>query len=301
MKPLDELILPSFAKINLVLRVLNRRRDGYHALETVFQTIGLHDVLTFRFFRSSRLHLVLDMGDSSIPADSLNLIWKACHVFDEEYPIRCKIEIEARKLIPSESGLGGGSSNGAVTLIALSRFLGWPLNRRKLISLARKLGSDIPFFLFGGTALGEGRGDRITQLEDWPSLHTLIVCPEVGCSTAEVYRKLDESGFQKKRSFLNYQRPKSIKQLAARIENDLEPVVLALYPELNAIKKKLHELGAVTAALTGSGSAIFGLFRNKEELEQASHHFSESYRTRFVSHDEYAGVTGSIDTKLEFH
>jgi len=290
MKPLDELILPSFAKINLALRVLNRRRDGYHALQTIFQTIGLHDVLTFRFFKSSRLHLVLDMGDSAIPADSLNLIWKACHVFNEEYPVRCKIEIEVRKQIPSETGLGGGSSNAAITLIALSRFLGWPLNRKKLVSLARKLGSDVPFFLYGGTALGQGRGDRITQIKDWPSLHTLIVCPDVRCSTAEVYRKLDESGFQKKRDSLKYQRPKSTKQLAARIENDLEPVVFALYPELSLIKQKLYELGAVTAAMTGSGSAVFGLFEKSAEFEQASHHFPECYHTRFVSHAEYAGL-----------
>ena len=136
MKPLVELTLPSFAKINLVLRVLNRRRDGYHSLETIFQTIGLHDVLTFRFFKSSRLHLVLDMGDNAIPADSLNLIWKACHMFNEEHPVGCKIEIEARKQIPAQSGLGGGSSNAAVTMIALSRFLGWPLNRRELGMLA---------------------------------------------------------------------------------------------------------------------------------------------------------------------
>ncbi len=292
MKPLAELTLPSFAKINLVLRVLNRRRDGYHSLETIFQTIGLHDVLTFRFFKSSRLHMVLDMGDSAVPADSLNLIWKACHVFNEEHPVRCKIEIAVRKQIPAESGLGGGSSNAAVTMIALSRFLGWPLNRRKLGTLARKLGADVPFFLHGGTALGRGRGDRITQMEDWPSLHTLIVCPDVRCSTAEVYRKVDDAGFQKKRSFLNYQRPKSTKQLAARIENDLEPVVFALYPELSSIKQNLYEFGAVAASMTGSGSTIFGLFTNEADLERASRQFPESSRTRFVSAAEYTALLG---------
>lgn len=213
-------------------------------------------------------------------------------MFNEEHPVRCKIEIEARKQIPAETGMGGGSSNAAVTLTALSRFLGWPLNPKRLVSLARKLGSDVPFFLYGGTALGKGRGDRITQIKDWPSLHTLIVCPDVRCSTAEVYRKLDDSGFQKKRSSLKYQRPKSIQQFAARIENDLEPVAFAMYPELSTIKQKLYELGAVAVAMTGSGSAVYGLFENSAALDAASHHFPECYRTRFVSHAEYTGVTG---------
>ena len=191
---MSELVVPSFAKINLVLRVTGRRRDGYHTLESIFQTIDLHDTLTFRFSESNHFHVALDVQNSDLPADGTNLIYKACKAFHDLHPLRHRVEVTIEKRIPVESGLGGGSSNAASTLIALSRFYGWPLDRRSLSRVAAQLGADVPFFLYGGTALGTGAGDRIKPFPDWwPGTEVLLALPGVTCSTGVIFRMFDEA------------------------------------------------------------------------------------------------------------
>lgn len=286
-----ELILSSFAKINLLLHVVNKRKDGYHNLQTIFQTIDLHDRLTFRFRKGKRFHLVLDVGDSRIPADNANLVYKACHAFHEMYPIERRIEVTFDKRIPVESGLGGGSSNAAVTLMALSYHFNWPLTRRQLLTIARGIGADVPFFFYGGTALATGRGDRVHPLADAPSREVLLVYPEVRCPTKLIYDKYDEMHLlTPRRNFIKIhldQRPESLKDLDSRIENDLEQVVFTLYPELDSIKSRLLEAGAVAAALSGSGSTVYGLFRSADDLKKATPHFPSAMRSRFLTRTEY--------------
>ncbi len=286
---MDELTVPSFAKINLVLRVLGRRPDGYHELETIFQTISLHDTLRFRFRPSGSFGLSLEADSPEVPLDQRNLVYKSCLAFHERFPLRCSIEITLQKRIPVESGLGGGSSNAACTLLALSRYCGEPSDTQALVEIAGRLGADVPFFLHGGTALGTGRGDVVEQLSDTPPLPVLIVRPPVSCSTAEIYRKYDEAGLltAPRNSIKILVRPESLSDLYSHIENDLEKVVFSLYPEFDSIKKRLLDTGAAAAALSGSGSALFGLFRTAEDIEKASHNFPESYQCRFVSRDEY--------------
>jgi 4-diphosphocytidyl-2-C-methyl-D-erythritol kinase len=288
---MNELVLPSFAKINLVLRVTGKRRDGYHNLETVFQTVDLHDTLTFRFEPSSHFYLVLDVGRSEIPPDSSNLIYKAAHLFQEAHPVPVRMEVSIEKRIPLQAGLGGGSSNAAVTLIALSRYFNWPLKRTKLLQLARELGADVPFFLTGGTAFGSMRGDRIKKLPDWPSQNLLLVHSALSCSTPAIFRTFDDAGLltQKHDSIkiLFDHRPESLRDLVSLIKNDLEQVVFALYPELDSIKKKIAGTGAVTVSLTGSGSSLFGIYDSAEGLEQAAKQFPFCNRARFVARKEY--------------
>ena len=288
---MDQLLLPSFAKINLILRVLGKRRDGCHTLETVFQTVDLHDDLTFRFLPSDHFHLVLNVGDSDIPPDSSNLIYRACHLFHDAYPFSGRVEVDIVKRIPLQAGLGGGSSNAATTLIALSRHFGWPLSRAKLLTLARKVGSDVPFFLYGGTALGTGRGEKIRQLLDWPGFPVLLVHSDYPCSTPVVYRAFDDANLltQSRDSIKIHfdQRPESLRELVSLIENDLGQVVFALNPELDSIKKQLAETGAVTVSVTGSGSTLFALFDSAEDREKAIARFSHCTPSRFVSRAEY--------------
>ena len=284
--------LPSFAKVNLILHVVNRRRDGYHTLETLFQTLDLHDTLAFRFAPSHHFHVALDVQDSSIPSDGTNLIYKACRSFHELHPLKHRVEVSIEKKIPVESGLGGGSSNAAVTLIALSRLYGWPLGRRSLLSIARKLGADVPFFLYGGTALGTGRGDQISPLPDlFTETAVLLALPGVTCSTAVIYRKYDEAGLltagRNSIKILLDQRPESLRDFVSHFENDLEKVVFALYPELDSTKKRLVEQGAAAALLTGSGSALFGLFEEAADRDRASGAFPANVSTRFLSRREY--------------
>ena len=286
-----ELVIPSFAKINLNLRVTGRRRDGFHNLETTFQTVDLHDTLTFRFEPSTHFHLILDLGQSEIPPDSSNLIYKAAHLFHEtvQKPVRMEVSIEKR--IPLQAGLGGGSSNAAVTLIALSRYWGWPLKRAQLLQLARRLGADVPFFFTGGTAFGLNRGDRIKKLPDWPPPNLLLVHSDLPCSTPAIFQAFDDAGLLTQLDdsikILFDQRPESLRDLVSLIKNDLARVVFALYPELDSTKKKIAETGAVTVSLTGSGSTLFAIYNSAEDLEQAAKQFPFCHRARFVGREEY--------------
>jgi 4-diphosphocytidyl-2-C-methyl-D-erythritol kinase len=288
---MDELLLPSYAKLNLILRVLGKRRDGYHMLETVFQTVDLHDDLTLRFLPSDHFHLVLNVGESDIPPDSSNLIYRACHLFHAAYPFSGRVEVDIVKRIPLQAGLGGGSSNAATMLIALSRHFGWPLSRAKLLALARKLGSDVPFFLHGGTAFGTGRGEKIRQLPDWSAFPVLLVHSNYPSSTPVVYRAFDDANLltQSRDSIKIHfdQRPESLRELVSLIENDLAQVVFALNPELDSIKKQLAETGAVTVSLTGSGSTLFALYDSAEDRERAIAKFSHCTPARFVGQAEY--------------
>jgi 4-diphosphocytidyl-2-C-methyl-D-erythritol kinase len=288
---MDQLLLPSYAKINLILRVLGKRRDGYHTLETVFQTVDLHDELTLRFLPSDHFHLVLNVGESDIPPDSSNLIYRACHLFQDAYSFSERVEVDIVKRIPLQAGLGGGSSNAATMLIGLSRRFGWPLSQAKLRTLARKLGSDVPFFLYGGTALGTGRGEKIRQLPDWSAFPVLLVHSNYPSSTPVVYRAFDDANLltQSRDSIKIHfdQRPESLRELVTLIENDLEQVVFALNPELVSIKKQLAETGAVAVSLTGSGSTLFALYDSVEDREKAIVRFSHCTPTRFVTKAEY--------------
>ena len=289
-------ILPSFAKINLILHVTGRHADGYHSLETLFQTIELHDELEFRFSKSESFQVILESSESGLANDSSNLIYKACEAFHQAYPVQLKIEVKIKKRIPIGGGLGGGSSNAAVTLVALSRFLDWPLTKDHLIDLGKNLGADAPFFLFGGSAIGSERGDQITQLPDLESADVLLICPAFSCSTAEVYRKFDEQSLLTLRAnsikILPDQRPESLRGLVSQFENDLEKVVFVLYPELDSIKKRLTEQGAIAAALTGSGSAVFGLFDDENSRDKAAEHFPGSIKTRFITKADYQLALG---------
>jgi 4-diphosphocytidyl-2-C-methyl-D-erythritol kinase len=242
--------------------------------------------------------VALDVQDSPIPSDGANLIYKACKAFHEVHPLRHRIEVSISKRIPVESGLGGGSSNAATTLIALCRLYEWTVPRESLLKIARSLGADVPFFLYGGTAIGTGRGDRISPRPDaWPSTPVLLVLPGVTCSTAVIYRKFDEvphslTATWNSIKILLDQRPESLRDFVSQFENDLERVVFALHPELDSTKKRLKDNGAVAALLTGSGSALFGLFEDAGDRDRAAVVFPGSVATRFVGRKEYRDRLG---------
>lgn len=257
----------------------------------MFQTIDHHDQLSFSFHPSGNFDIAIDMQSNKVPADKSNLIYKACSAFHSLYPLQHRIEVTVKKRIPVESGLGGGSSNAAATLIALSRFYNWPLNFAELASVAASLGSDVPFFLHGGTAIGAGKGDLITPIDDLRDTQVLLVIPQVSCSTADIYRKFDMSGSLtaegKSTKIRDDLRPESSRDFVSLIENDLEQVVFAQYPEIDSIKKGLIERGAISAALTGSGSAVFGLFLNAGDRDRAGSEIPGSICTRFFKRSEY--------------
>ncbi|MBC7933228.1 MAG: 4-(cytidine 5'-diphospho)-2-C-methyl-D-erythritol kinase [Rubrivivax sp.] len=267
----DKLTLPAFAKINLGLRVKGRRVDGYHEISTVFQTITLHDSLTFELMPAESVEL--NCSDPDIPTDESNLVVRAAVALCARFGVRCGVRVELEKRIPAGGGLGGGSSDAAVTLIALAHLWNIETDKRELEEIGAPLGADVPFFLTGGTALGMGTGTDILSLEDAPKMHLAVAMPGVHVSTAEAYKRLNAPALTKAEGVANLSVSRTEADFSGFIcgvtRNDFEAVVFGLYPEIERARDVLKGLGAHRALLSGSGSSVFGVFDSKEEVERA--------------------------------
>jgi 4-diphosphocytidyl-2-C-methyl-D-erythritol kinase len=257
------------AKVNLDLRVLGVRADGYHELRTVFQTIELHDTLVCA---DKPGPFTIKCRVPQVPLDATNLIWKAASALWTALGRPGSVAdtvIQIDKKIPIEAGLGGGSADAAAALTALARLWGGaPMTL--LREVGATIGADVPFFLSGGTALGLGRGEEIYPLVDLPLHFVVIVRPPFGVSTAEAYAWYDEdraAGLRENRELQLL--PVPWPSRAAQMINDLEPPVMRRHQEIGAFKQQLRDLGATAAAMSGSGSAIFGLFRSRSAAERA--------------------------------
>jgi 4-diphosphocytidyl-2-C-methyl-D-erythritol kinase len=253
----------SFAKINLGIEVLRKREDSYHDIKTLFQAIDLFDVLDFR--PAAEGAIKLNGNDQTIPWDERNLIFQAAYLLKQKYPIGGGVEINVVKNIPAGKGLGGGSSNAAMTLYALNELWDLALSKEKLQQLAANLGADVPYFLEGGLCLGEARGDKVTALPDLPRLYCALALPSFPISTAAIYGhlRLTSEGKESKINQFLAQREFGL------LENRLEEAVFSLYPRLKAIKSFFHQREAVLSLVSGTGSAVFGLYLKKENAEKA--------------------------------
>ncbi|HQZ82845.1 MAG TPA: 4-(cytidine 5'-diphospho)-2-C-methyl-D-erythritol kinase [Pyrinomonadaceae bacterium] len=260
--------LPSFAKINWTLRVLGKRSDGYHELFTVFQTISLRDRIEFEDAGT----LSLTCSDLRIPTTGDNLILRAAEMLGAATGVKKGARIHLEKQIPSPGGLGGGSSNAAVALIGLSRL--WEVDTLRILPhIAAGLGSDVPFFLCGGTAIGTGRGEIIEAIEDIPSDSLLIVTPEAAVPTAHIFARFRAETLTRtaRNHTLSVCRAEAemLEPVASELVNDLEGVVFEAFPEVARVKTALLELGAVNAVLCGSGASVLGVF-DKQETRQTA-------------------------------
>jgi 4-diphosphocytidyl-2-C-methyl-D-erythritol kinase len=284
----------ALAKINLGLRVLHQRADGYHELRTVFQTISLTDLLDVEFQPGRRTGFEL-RSDVAIED---NLVLRAARLAMDAMKRTGTVTLRLQKRIPVGAGLGGGSSDAAAVLLALPVLAGKRLPATVLLRLAGELGSDVPFFLYGGTALGIGRGTEVYPLPDLPRSRGLLVAPDIHVSTAEAYRALGRrltlaAPTNKISSFQSYvwggTTGASGEDRRAPVGNDFEEAVFSRHPRLKAVKKELSKLGADPVMLTGSGSAIFGIFRTREELRAALPSFQKErvFLFRFVSRAAY--------------
>jgi 4-diphosphocytidyl-2-C-methyl-D-erythritol kinase len=264
-----EFRLPSFAKINLSLRVVGKRDDGFHELCTVFQTISLADEIRI----GEADELTLTCSNPLMPTDSDNIIVKAVERLSQEHGVKLGAKIHLEKHIPSPGGLGGGSSNAAVTLLALRKLWDLPITDEDLESIGRELGADVPFFVRGGTALGTGRGDVIEPLGDIRPRPMLIVTPNVSIPTREAFAGVNAPSLTSEaaKSILQICRfeSESADFLQTAVTNDLESSVFEKFPEVRRVKQKLLELGATNAAMSGSGASVFAIF-DKEETRQAA-------------------------------
>jgi 4-diphosphocytidyl-2-C-methyl-D-erythritol kinase len=316
----------AYAKINLSLRVLGVRPDGYHELRTVFQSIALHDTLTARVRRGP---FALQCAEPDCPADQTNLVWRAAeHVWlaSGRRGTMRDVEIRLTKRIPLRAGLGGGSSDAAAALRLFGSL--WRVKDGQLREIAATLGADVPYFLEGGTVLGLDRGDLLYPLLDHPAAWVTLVVPAFGVSTKDAYGWWDETGGSNRLRApgasarladspsprLRRNRAEALSESGARngasgadsertlsgppveLKNDLEGPVAARHPEIARIVSALGKAGAFHAAMSGSGSAVFGLFKVRQAAERAVRTLGKTAArtllTRTVNRAAYQRVAG---------
>jgi 4-diphosphocytidyl-2-C-methyl-D-erythritol kinase len=287
----------AFAKINLTLRVLGARPDGYHDVRTVLQSIAVHDTLTFHAVRTG---FRIECNDPDCPTDQTNLVWRAAEQVWNAASRRGRppgVHAQVIKRIPLQAGLGGGSSNAAAAIRALAALWAVDLSDHDQLAIAAALGADVPFFLHGGTALGLERGDLLFPLIDQPARWVTLVIPPFGVSTKDAYAWIDGDTERRRNGD---SRPVRIARVVAgaprlivpdsELVNDLQEPVSVHHPAIAHIAAALRRDGASYAAMSGSGSAVFGLFTSRQQAEATATRVSRYGRTlvtRVLSRAQY--------------
>jgi 4-diphosphocytidyl-2-C-methyl-D-erythritol kinase len=260
------LTVESFAKVNRGLRVLGKRPDGFHEIDTIFQSVDLTDTLFFLEGEESHGIVSLTIEGAELPADESNLILRAAQGLRERFPVRFGARIHLSKRIPIGGGLGGGSSNAASALRGLVALWGLPATEADLHALAASLGSDAPFFLLGGRARGTGRGEILEPLPDGPEEWLILASPPFSLSTAVVYGALSAPALTDSAAQTNLCGSDSG---GGPDRNDLESTAESLRGELRRLRLALLEHGATSARLSGSGSTVFGTFGDDKSARRA--------------------------------
>jgi len=266
------------AKINLDLRVLGPRLDGFHELRTVFQALSLHDLIDCIPREGP---FAIECDTAGVPLDRTNLVWRAADALWRSLrragPVR-DVTIRLQKRIPLQAGLGGGSANAAATLLALARLWHVPVRPNQLTDVAAALGADVPFFLSGGTALGLGRGDEVYPLADLPRHWIVLLVPGFGVSTRDAYDWYDSE--RELARGVSAREPQHVPgpwpSRAAQMINDLEAPIARHHPEIDQMRTALRRAGALAAAMSGSGSTVFGLFQKRSDALSAVERLSGS-------------------------
>jgi len=277
---MSPLVLRAYAKVNLELRVRGLRHDGFHEIETVLQTIELHDTLVMDRAQGP---LTIACDTPGIPVDGRNLIARAGAALWARLRRRGAPEgvaVRLEKQVPAQAGLGGGSADAAAALVGFARLWDAPVERSTLLDVAAEVGSDVPFLLGRGTAIGRGRGERLMPLPDLEPHWIVLVLPTVGISTASAYAWLESDGGSRAEPeplTAQWHLP------AGSIRNDLEAPVMRRHPEIGRAKADLLTGGACSAGMTGSGAAVFGLFRSQSGAAKAAETLASSgWRTRLT-------------------
>ncbi|MCH7519041.1 MAG: 4-(cytidine 5'-diphospho)-2-C-methyl-D-erythritol kinase [Candidatus Dadabacteria bacterium] len=266
---MSSITLLSPAKINLTLEVLGVRTDGYHEIRSIIQPIDLFDEVSIDVEEGEGIEI--ESSGVSIPTGKDNLAWRAAELFLQKSGINRKINIFIRKRIPLGAGLGGGSSNAAAVLTGLNRITN-ALSEDDLYKIAPKIGADVPFFIRSLTASMEGIGEKLSIIKEFPIFHYVILCPNLHTSTPEVYKKWDELNLadQNNIAHAEYNLEGCIKKFIDKngdlpLQNDLEGPAISVHPEIASYKKMLTSLDIKSVLMTGSGSAVYAVFRSEEE------------------------------------
>ncbi|MGB6121259.1 MAG: 4-(cytidine 5'-diphospho)-2-C-methyl-D-erythritol kinase [Bacteroidota bacterium] len=268
----------AYAKINIGLRIADRRPDGYHEIETIFHRVNLYDEILFR--PAGRINV--SSTDPAVPVGKDNICYKAAQVLQHHLGVTDGADIMIHKSIPLGAGLGGGSADAGLLLRELPRLWGRAIDEAALFSLALELGSDVPYFLGRGVAHARGRGE-ILEYFDLGVPYTILLCnPGISVSTAWAYRQVGPAGQVWKTDLktLVMAGMDDPSRLREEVQNDFEPAVFSAHPEIRHIKQTLYENGAVFALMSGSGSSVFGMFTESRKAREALQHLaSVGYQT----------------------
>lgn len=275
----------AYAKLNLTLDVLSKREDGYHDLQSVMQTVSVRDDIEIDVGTGKPWVLKCDKG--GIPTDERNLAWKAAKIYlDAMKKDPNGLEIRITKRIPSQAGMGGGSADAAAVLRALNRHYGEPLSIFALAELGAQVGSDVPFCTICGTAMVEGRGERIRKLPDMPDCVFVICKPDFSASTPELYKKLDQTVIAKhpdNRAMESALLAGDLGKVAENVYNVFDPVVTADHLEMNYIKSIFNSYGSLAQQMTGSGSAVFAILPSFEYAAVVCNMLKDNYPNIFIA------------------
>ncbi len=265
---MNRLVIRSPAKINLFLKVVGKRPDGYHEIITLLSQIGLVDTVALAFDRPS---ISVDCSHPGVPENRDNLAYRAASLFFDALSINDGVAIFIDKVIPVAAGLGGGSSNAAAVLTGLNQHYGFPFTHVELKKIALRVGADVPFFLFGRPAVARGIGDDLDVYEDLPPLFVVLVCPRFEVPTVWVYKNLRLRLTNSETEFRIPNIRQDFSRVGSFLFNDLEQVTIGRFPEIETIKKALLNLGAEAALMSGSGPSVFGLFEDAQQATKAIH------------------------------
>ena len=279
---MDKLKYKARAKINLGLDVKGRMSNGYHEVKMIMQTVDIYDELEFKKGKNPDIILSVESHDE-LGNISNNLIFRAAKLMKEYYGIKDGIEIHLRKRIPVAAGMAGGSTDAAATMLAMDEMFGLECGREKLMELALRLGADIPYCIMGGTALAQGIGEKLTPLPNPPEASLLVVKPPLMVSTKWVYDTLD-AGITKNHpdidGMLEAIKRGDLDGIASRMGNVLENVTGHKYGIISDIKNLMIEKGALNALMSGSGPSVFGIYRQKQEAENAAEYIKHAMKDK---------------------
>lgn len=273
------------AKINLFLDITGKRNDGYHLINTVMQTVSLYDEVSVTTDEDAE-GISLSCSDEDIPADESNTAYRAAKDFlDTTGRQQTGVHIRIKKRIPSGAGLAGGSADAAAVIFALNELLETGLSTDEMAEIGERIGADVPFCIYGGTMIATGIGTIFSPLPDMPGCSIVIVKPEFKISTKEAYEKSDETGYEvtkKSDTLVNSVCNGSVRGIAENLYNKFEEVVAA--PEIESIKTAMTDMGAVGACMTGSGSAVFGIFDDEEKADDCAQKMKNDYECVYNVH-----------------
>lgn len=277
------------AKVNLFLKILGKRIDGYHDLMTLMCCIGLYDTVSIDV---GHTNIAVSCSHLLVPEDETNLAHVAANIFLKTLERNDGVKIFIQKQIPVAAGLGGGSSNAAAVLLGLNRYYDYPFSMKELLSMGLSIGADVPFFLFQKPAIATGIGEKLKAYPGLETFSMVLVSPGVSISTAEVYKKLNLGLTKCKKKLKTFPLNNQRFDPRCHLCNDLEAVTASTYPVINTVKKALLRHGALGALMSGSGPTIFGLFSDSHGASQANHALFNIYGWKTYLADMITKDTG---------